>query len=106
MDPAARMKLEAALPEIQSRAAAHDRTGAWPEEDLRALAGAGAWRWAAPSEFGGDDLSALALHMAYERIASASLATALIVSQRDSAVSLIDSVEESPLRAELLPALA
>ena len=91
---------------IHSRANALDATGAWPGEDLVDLACAGVMRNAIPREFGGEDLSAIDIHLRYEQIASASLSVALILSQRDSACSLIDAAEASPLRAELLMQLA
>lgn len=91
---------------IRSRADAADRSGRWPEEDLRALVDIGAMRWQLPREAGGDDLAPLELHLRYEAIASASLATALVLSQRDSAAGLIDGAESQSLRQELLPALA
>jgi len=63
-------------------------------------------RWQLPREMGGDDLSSLEIHLRYEAIASASLATALVLSQRDSAAGQIDGAESDSLRRELLPALA
>jgi alkylation response protein AidB-like acyl-CoA dehydrogenase len=83
-----------------------DGTGGWPAEDLDRLALAGAMRWAVPREFGGDDLPALDLHLRYEAVARSSLTLALILSQRDSAVAIVDAARQCPLRAELLPALA
>lgn len=94
------------LRNIRSRAGAADQSGCWPQEDLRDLAEIGAMRWQLPREFGGDDLSPIDLHLRYESIASASLATALVLSQRDSAAGLIDGAESDSLRRELLPALA
>src|SRR4051812_38417337 len=91
---------------IRMRANTLDRTGDWPAEDLRLLADYGAMRWALPMEFGGVDLSALDLHLLYEALAAASLSTALILSQRDSAAGLIDGSECESLRRELLPGLA
>lgn len=91
---------------IRSRADALDASGAWPVDDLELLARSGVMRSAIPREFGGDDLSAIEIHLRYEQIAAASLSVALILSQRDSACSLIDVAESSPLRAELLPQLA
>src|SRR5215813_927516 len=78
---------------------------AWPQADLAELAKAGAMRWTAPSEAGGDGLSPLEIHLRYEQIAAASVATALVLSQRDSAVDLIASAEESATRDELVSRL-
>jgi alkylation response protein AidB-like acyl-CoA dehydrogenase len=98
--------LREVLPGIASRADRLDVTGDWPDEDLRILASLGAMRWAVPLEHGGEDLSPIELHFRYEAIASASVTTALILTQRDSAVSLIALSEASLLRNELLPKLA
>lgn len=94
------------LPGIRSRATAVDQSGDWPDEDLRVLGTIGASRWAVPIELGGEDLSPIELHFRYEALASASLTTALILTQRDSAVSLIDSATDWPHRSEYLTRLA
>jgi len=94
------------LPAIRVRASSLDRSGDWPADDLRDLAAIGAWRWFVPAMFGGEGVDPLELHLRYEAIASASLATALIVSQRDSAVGLIEGSENREMCEELLPALA
>ena len=60
-------------------------------------------RWSLAREFGGDELSPLDIHLRYEAIASASLATALILSQRDSAAGAIEGADSDSLRRELLP---
>ncbi|CAN5669625.1 hypothetical protein BH09PLA1_BH09PLA1_29390 [soil metagenome] len=98
--------LSPVLDAIRSRADALDVSGDWPGEELRQLAEAGVMRSAIPSQFGGDDESALDIHLRYERIAAASLSVALILSQRDSACGLIDVAEAAPLRREFLPQLA
>jgi alkylation response protein AidB-like acyl-CoA dehydrogenase len=94
------------IPGIRSRADRLDQSGEWPEEDLRQLTTIGAMRWAVPLTYSGEELSPIELHFRYETIASASLTTALILTQRDSAISLIAAAESSPLRDELLPKLA
>jgi butyryl-CoA dehydrogenase len=98
--------LMSVLPAIAGRATALDRSGDWPAEDLRDLGGIGVWRWFVPEQFGGEGIHPLELHLRYEAIASASLATALVISQRDSAVAWIESALDSGLREELLPGLA
>jgi alkylation response protein AidB-like acyl-CoA dehydrogenase len=91
---------------IRSRAGKFDLSGAWPQEDLDVLAHAGAMRWAVPSSAGGEDLSPIELHFRYEALASASLATALILTQRDSAVGILAASERASMRDELLTKLA
>ena len=90
MPPDALRALDAILPEIRRRADVLDQSGDWPAEDLRALAGIGAMRWGISPRFGGAGLSPLDLHLCYERLASASLTLALILSQRDSAAGLME----------------
>ena len=98
--------LEPVLTAIAARATEADRTGDWPRDDLAALAAAGAMKWAIPATYGGDDLPPLALHDRYESLAAASLATALVFTQRDAAVGFIEVSENEPLKARLLPDLA
>lgn len=94
------------LAAIRDRATGCDIAGKWPAEDLADLGRAGFWRWAVPVEYGGDDTTPLDLHLRYEAVASASLATALILTQRDSAIALIAAADDSPLAPELLPPMA
>src|ERR1700722_8747119 len=98
--------LKQVLPAMSARVTLLDRAGDWPADDLLDLGKIGAWKWYVPRTFGGEEIDPLELHLRYEAIASASVATALIVSQRDSAIGLIDGGENSVLRQEILPALA
>jgi alkylation response protein AidB-like acyl-CoA dehydrogenase len=98
--------LKKVLPAIAARAMLLDRTGDWPADDLRDLGNIGLCRWYVPQKFGGEEIDPLELHLRYEAIASASVATALVISQRDSAIGLIDGGENPDLRQEILPALA
>ncbi len=66
------------------------------------LARVGAMRWAGPMDLGGGDLSALELHFRYEAVASASVSTALILTQRDSALSMISDCQGFARRQEIL----
>lgn len=91
---------------FSDRANRYDQSGDWPADDLADLAKLGAMRWAIPTEFGGEDLSAVDLHQHYESVAAASLTTALILTQRDSAGGLIEASENQSLRQNLLPKLA
>ena len=94
------------LKHLAERANRHDQSGDWPAEDLADLAKLGAMRWAIPTEFGGEDLSAIDLHLRYESVAAASLTTALILTQRDSAAAFLEAAENKSLRLELLPKMA
>ena len=96
----------AALRAIAGRACHFDRSGKWPTEDLKALSVGGATAWSIPKNFGGDDLPALELHLRYEQLATASVAAALILTQRDAAVGLIDAAVDFPRRTHWLTQLS
>jgi alkylation response protein AidB-like acyl-CoA dehydrogenase len=100
------LKFDAVLAAIASRATEYDRAGAWPAEDLAELASIGAMRWYPKRIFGGEELDPLELHRRYQRIASASLATALVLSQRDSAVGFLEGALDAPCSETLSRALA
>jgi len=87
---------------IRQRAQELDRTGRWPEQDLHDLATLGALAWAVPGEFGGQGLDALEISLRYEQIAARSITTALVLSQRDSAVGLLEAANDTALRRRLL----
>jgi alkylation response protein AidB-like acyl-CoA dehydrogenase len=105
MPPDALQSLDIVLPEIRRRANLLDQTGDWPADDLRTLADIGAMRWGISPRFGGIGLSPLDLHLCYERLASASLTLALILTQRDSAAGLMEA-GDSPTAGTLLRQLA
>jgi butyryl-CoA dehydrogenase len=93
------------LAELRGQADLRDQTGRWPGDEIRLLSEAGALKAAVGRQWGGDGKGALEQHLLYESIARSSLAVSLILSQRDSAVGLIEA-SESRLRNELLPRLA
>ena len=87
--------------QILQRTNASDMSGDWPAEDLQSMADAGVLKMALPPAFGGLDLSALDQHLVYEEVAASSLSLALILSQRDAAIGLIEATDAS-CRDELL----
>jgi butyryl-CoA dehydrogenase len=91
--------LNAILSDIATRAGERDIADLWPAEELAELAKAGAMKWIF-------DLQPLELHQRYEEIAAASLTVALILTQRDSAIQLVDQSPDFPRRDELLKGLA
>jgi len=103
--PDIKTRMHALLQSLAARATDLDRTGHWPADDLADLASAGALQWAIAPEFGGAGLSPLDLHLHYEAIATASLSTALILTQRDSAALLVQQSPEWPMRSQFLSAL-
>lgn len=106
MDEKAHERLAAVLPRIAERATRYDVEAAWPAEDLAELSDAGAMRWAIGRAYGGDDVEAETLHGHYEHVAAASLATALLISQRDAGVGYIEASANESLKERLLPRLA
>ncbi len=105
--PQKHFELPADLSErLRATAEAVDQAGNWPQAELDALAAAGAMKWAVPREFGGEDCSALELYLRYEAIAGDTLTLALILSQRDSAVAMIDSADQWVVRGGMLKRLA
>src|SRR4051812_43816786 len=72
--------------DLAGHAEAADRDPAWPAAAWDLVRKAGVLEWAIPSRHGGRDLDATALLLGYERLASACLTTAFILSQRDAAV--------------------
>ena len=100
------LTLDEALDRVAAEAGEADRLRRWPAADLDGLAAAGAMRWAVPIAAGGDGLPPLDLHLNYERVATASVATALVLTQRDAAVGLIEVAADAAGRADLLRGLA
>ena len=98
--------LDQALSRIRDRATEHDRTATWPADDLADLAAAGVLGGSVPADFGGAGNDPLDVTLLQERVAAASLATALVLSQRDSAAALIADSENTELKHDLLPLLA
>ena len=93
------------LASIRARADERDQSGDWPAEELDALNAAGILGQSIPVTSGGTGASPLDQHLAYESIATASLAVALIVSQRDSAAGLIEGAT-TPIAHDVLGRLA
>ncbi len=93
------------LSPIADRACGNENESIWPAKDLESLASVGATKWAISRDWGGDDLEPMDLHDRYEEIASASLATALVLSQRDAGVGYLEASSNQSLKEELMPRL-
>jgi alkylation response protein AidB-like acyl-CoA dehydrogenase len=94
------------LAALAAHADAADTGPDWPAESWAALVRAGVLEWAVPSAYGGRELDAASVLAGYERIASACLTTAFILSQRDGAVRRVRDLGGAELRRELLRPLA
>jgi alkylation response protein AidB-like acyl-CoA dehydrogenase len=97
---------ESLLADLGSRAAEVDRQGTWPDWQFLRLAEAGVLGWVIPSAWGGSGLPSEALMIGYERLASACLTTAFILTQRNGACQRIAGSDNEQLKAQLLPELA
>lgn len=106
MSPFSLEELDRTLEQVRRRADQVDLRGEWPADDLRDLNAIGAMKWMVPGEFGGDGVEPLPLHVRYQSTASASIAVALILTQRDSAVNIINSAPDWPMREQTLRRLA
>jgi alkylation response protein AidB-like acyl-CoA dehydrogenase len=71
----------------------------WPEALLREHASA--FSWAMPNAHGGEELEPLELHLRYEQLTRKSLALALILTQRDSAVGILVAAGHDRLLSEV-----
>ncbi|NNM88391.1 MAG: acyl-CoA/acyl-ACP dehydrogenase [Phycisphaerae bacterium] len=96
----------AALKLIESRAERVDVAAAWPADNMADLKRCGALTWAIPRPFGGTGMDAVLLHRRYEELARRCLTTALILTQRDSAVGFLLSAAEAPASTPLLRSMA
>ncbi len=71
---------------LAAHAEAADVHADWPAASLEAARAGGALRWSIPQAFGGDGLDRVAQLRATERLASACLTTAFVLSQREAAI--------------------
>jgi alkylation response protein AidB-like acyl-CoA dehydrogenase len=92
--------------ELASRSAGLDASGAWPEEQLKMLGGAGVYRWFQPRESGGIDWSEADLARGYVRLAAACLTTTFVLTQRSAAVRRIVECDNAIAKERLLPEFA
>jgi alkylation response protein AidB-like acyl-CoA dehydrogenase len=91
---------------LTDHAESADRDKDWPAASWDVARRAGVLEWSIPSEHGGRDFGAVTLLTGYERLASACLTTAFILSQREAAVRRIRDSGRSDLCRELLRPLA
>ena len=94
------------LADLSHRAADVDQQGTWPEWQFQRLGEEGVLGWVIPPEYGGSHLDAEAVIFGYERLATACLTTAFILTQRNGACQRIAGCDRDDLKSELLPDLA
>ncbi|MFO0809396.1 MAG: acyl-CoA dehydrogenase family protein [Gemmataceae bacterium] len=91
---------------LAANADAADTDTTWPLASWNAAKQAGVLEWAIPVAHGGREYDPVTLLAGYERIASACLTTAFILSQRDAAVRRIREFGHDEMQRELLRPLA
>lgn len=82
-----------------------ERVDEWPTEHIRLFSEAGGWKWNIPEVDGGLGLPPEEMLQVYRRLASASLLTTFILTQRNAACQRIESSANRPLRDQLLSGL-
>ncbi len=95
-----------ALARIADRAQQVDQHALWPRDNMEDLLACGALGWAIPKAFGGSELPSDELQQRYGQLAGACLTTALVLTQRDSAISFFAASANTPLVTEILPRMA
>lgn len=82
-----------------------DAADQWPTTQLELLAEAGGNRWNIPCQFGGNGVDSVEMLEIYRELASGSLLTTFILTQRNAACQRIETSPNTSLAAQLLPAL-
>jgi alkylation response protein AidB-like acyl-CoA dehydrogenase len=98
--------LEALCRQLADAADDVDRSGRWPAEQLKLCGEAGVYRWFLEKQDGGVGWSPEDSIRGYIALASASLTTAFILTQRTGACRRIAASRNDELRRRLLPGLA
>lgn len=82
-----------------------DTVDRWPVAQFELLTEAGGNRWNIPREFGGDGADDAEMLEVYRELASGSLLTAFILTQRNAACQRIATSTNEVIKERLLPAL-
>ena len=82
-----------------------DAATLWPTAQFELLADAGGNRWNIPREFGGDGADDAEMLEVYRELASGSLLTTFILTQRNAACQRIETSSNDAAKKRLLPAL-
>jgi alkylation response protein AidB-like acyl-CoA dehydrogenase len=91
--------------ELAPRAAERDRTGAFPEQELRALAALGLLGMTVPEQHGGSGVGAVAYTLALEELARADASVCVAVSVTNMVADFIATVGTEAQRQAWLPRL-
>ena len=88
-----------------SELAEPDSADVWPAAQLEFLSEGGGDRWNIPIEFGGDGADGAEMLEIYRELASGSLLTTFILTQRNAACQRIQTSDNDAIKSKLLPAL-
>jgi alkylation response protein AidB-like acyl-CoA dehydrogenase len=77
----------------------------WPTVQIKSLTETGVLGWVIPKQYGGAEISQTELTAGYEKLATACLTTAFVLTQRNGACQRIAGCENNDLKADLLPDL-
>lgn len=94
------------LQQLSEHAIQVDAQQVWPGQQFEWLAAAGVLNWLIPEQYGGTDISEREMTIAYEKLATACLATCFALTQRNGACQRIAGSTNEHLKADLLPQLA
>ena len=83
-----------------------DRSGHWPEEQLRLCGEYGVYRWFLPTEWGGLDWNEEQVVRGYLKLSAACLTTTFILTQRTGGCRRIVASDNATLQERYLPRLA
>jgi len=97
--------LEKILVRLRALSTSLENDGGWVDQQLHLLAEADVLGWLIPSAYGGSGIDQVTLGAGYERLASACLTTAFVVTQRNAAIQRIVQSSNTALQQELLPVL-
>lgn len=91
---------------LAEQGASLDKSGDWPEEQLKLCGEYGVFRWFLRTEWGGFDWNEVDVLKGYLKLSQACLTTTFIITQRTGACKRIMLAENEALKAKLLPELA
>jgi len=90
---------------LAERAAALEKSGAWPAEQLQLCGRWGVYEWFLPHSFGGQQWNEVDVVRGYLKLSAACLTTTFVITQRTGACQRIVASENEPLKQRLLPDL-
>ncbi|RMF39508.1 MAG: acyl-CoA dehydrogenase, partial [Planctomycetota bacterium] len=106
LDAAPASRLQRLCTQLRDAAVDLDRSGKWPENQLRWCVEAGLFGWFVPERFGGQGWSEQALTEVYLEMSRACLTTTFVLTQWNAACKRLVGSDNEELKQRLLPAMA